>query len=160
MTKLLPLVLFCLVALPVQSFSPSPRKNHVGASSSRAMSSNPFDSLLGGVFGKQRQGTKEEVEPTLPDVVIDPDFRLAGIFLTAGLILDSIPYIQLVLGPLVTVLGVLFLVQTFRIRFVFDSTSFELKQGDSLEDTGENVVVGGANRWTYDSFVNVSVSVI
>uniref|UniRef100_A0A7S1V028 Uncharacterized protein n=1 Tax=Grammatophora oceanica TaxID=210454 RepID=A0A7S1V028_9STRA len=95
-----------------------------------------------------------EPEPQLPDVVIDPDFRLAGIFLAGGFFLDLIPYIQLTLGPLVTLLGVLFLVQTFRIRFVFDKDAFELKQGDGTTDTGENVVVGGANRWTYDSFVN------
>ena len=41
-------------------------------------------------------------------------------------------------------------------RFVFDQDSFELKQvGDGeLDDSGENIVVGGANRWAYKSFVN------
>ena len=45
--------------------------------------------------------------------------------------------------------------------FVFDETSFELKNvdlgasdEDALTESGENFVVGGANRWTYDSFVN------
>lgn len=71
--------------------------------------------------------------------------------------MDCIPYIQLVVGPLATVLGLLFLVQTFRIRFTFDKDAFELKQGDSLKDTGDNIVVGGANRWPYESFVNVSI---
>lgn len=116
-------------------------------------SNNPLEGLLS-VFGGTSPTTKEEEKPSLPDVVIDPDFKLAGIFLALGAVLDTIPYIQLVLGPLVTVLGLLFLVQTFRIRFTFTRDAFELKQGNSLEDTGENIVVGGANRWTYDSFVN------
>lgn len=83
---------------------------------------------------------------------IDPDFRLAGIFLTAGLLLDTVPFLQLTLGPIITLLGVLFLVQTFRLKFVCDSTAFELL--NTSQETGENIVVGGANRWTYKSFVN------
>jgi len=57
-------------------------------------------------------------------------------------------------GGFITLLAVLFAVQASRIRFVFDSNSFELKQGDDLNDSGENFVVGGANRWAYTSFVN------
>jgi len=53
----------------------------------------------------------------------------------------------------VTVLGLLFLVQTFRVRFVFTEGSFELR-GAGGEDTGENIVVGGANVWPYESFAN------
>ena len=87
------------------------------------------------------------------EVIIDKDFRLAGIFLTLGLLLDTIPWIQLTLGPLVTVLGVLFLVQSFRLNFVCDDKAFELQMG-SGESVGENVVVGGENRWDYDKFVN------
>lgn len=97
---------------------------------------------------------EEQRKPKLPDVVIEPSFKLPVIFLTLGILLDTIPYIQLTLGPLVTLLGLLFLVQTFRIRFCFDETAFELRMGDNLEDIGENVVVGGENRWAYDSFVN------
>ena len=40
----------------------------------------------------------------------------------------------------------------FRLDFTFDDEAFELKSGE--EDIGENVVVGGANRWAYDTFVN------
>eukprot|EP00565_Helicotheca_tamesis_P000737 CAMPEP_0185732180 /NCGR_PEP_ID=MMETSP1171-20130828/15273_1 /TAXON_ID=374046 /ORGANISM="Helicotheca tamensis, Strain CCMP826" /LENGTH=244 /DNA_ID=CAMNT_0028401605 /DNA_START=45 /DNA_END=779 /DNA_ORIENTATION=+ len=114
-----------------------------------------FDGI-GNFFSPTKE--EEEVEPgkpKLPDVVIDSDFRLAAIFLAAGVALDFIPYIQLTLGPLVTLLGVLFLVQTSRIRFVFTENNFELKNGgDELKDSGENIVVGGANVWSYDSFVN------
>lgn len=121
-------------------------------------SPSPLEGLLN-VFSGGASKPKE-AEPALPDVVIDPDFKLAAIFLGLGALLDFIPYIQLVLGPLVTVLGLLFLVQTFRIRFCFTKDAFELKQGNDLDDTGENIVVGGANKWTYDSFVNVSVMLV
>jgi len=88
-------------------------------------------------------------------VVIDKDFRLSAIFLGAGLLLDQILYIQLTLGPIVTLLGILFLVQTFRLDFVCDDSTFSL-QDITTEDNevGENIVVGGENRWTYDSFAN------
>jgi len=86
-------------------------------------------------------------------VTIDKDFRLSAIFLVGGLLLDQIPYLQITLGPVVTLLGVLFLVQTFRLNFVCDDSTFSLEQSSS-EETGENIVVGGENRWTYDSFVN------
>ena len=64
------------------------------------------------------------------------------------------------LGGLTFFLAALFALQASRIRFVFDETSFELKKvndnegEDELRDSGENVVVGGANRWDYDTFVN------
>jgi hypothetical protein len=125
------------------------------------LQSSPLDFFTGdfkaisNLFTQDSSTTlKEKKEPTLPDVVIDPSFKLAGIFLVAGIALDFIPYIQLTLGPLVTLLGILFLVQTFRIRFTFDETNFELRMGDDLSDVGENVVVGGENKWPYDSFVN------
>ena len=98
-----------------------------------------------------------DLKPTFEDVVIEPDFRVGALFLTLGVVLDLIPYVKWVLGVFVTLLGVLFVVQTFRIRFVFDGTAFELATvGDegSLKSSGENVVVGGANRWETDTIVN------
>jgi Protein of unknown function (DUF3119) len=87
------------------------------------------------------------------EVIIDRDFRLAGIFLTIGLILDvTIPYLGFGLGLFVTLLGILFLVQTFRLSFVCDDTSFSLQ--NTVKESGENIIVGGENKWTYDSFVN------
>ena len=60
---------------------------------------------------------------------------------------------------MVTILGLFLIVQTLRIRFVFDDEALEVKTvslggGDDLVQTGENFAVGGENRWTYDSFVN------
>jgi len=88
------------------------------------------------------------------EVIIGKDFRLSAIFLLGGLLLDNIPYLQLTLGPIVTLLGVLFLVQTFRLNFVCDDNAFSLQDTTNKDNVGENVVVGGENRWTYDSFVN------
>lgn len=121
-----------------------------------------FGSDIKGVFDFLKNPTsdedKESIEPKFETVVIDPDFRVAALFLVLGGVLDTIPYIQLTLGPLVTLLGVLFLVQTFRIRFVFDETSIELatvggEEGE-LKTSGENIVVGGANRWDTKTIVN------
>ena len=88
------------------------------------------------------------------EVVIGKDFRLSAIFLGGGLLLDQIPYLQLTLGPIMTLLGILFLVQTFRLKFVCDASTFSLQDASSEDSVGENVIVGGENRWTYDSFVN------
>lgn len=64
-------------------------------------------------------------------------------------------------GGLNLVFAAFLAIQARRIRFVFDGTSFELKNtadlsgsDDALQETGENFVVGGANRWDYDNFVN------
>jgi len=114
---------------------------------------NFFDSI----FAPKK--TVQVKKPKFETVVIDPDFRVATLFLSIGVLLDTLPYLALGLGPLVTLLGVLFLVQTFRIRFRFDSDGyFELlsssKGEDNLQSTGENVVVGGANKWATDTIVN------
>ena len=63
------------------------------------------------------------------------------------------------LGGIFFLLASLFAVQATRIRFVFDKDCFELKNVDpgksqQLSDSGENIIVGGANRWAYKSFVN------
>jgi len=59
-----------------------------------------------------------------------------------------------IVGGLPLLLFGLFLAfQTTTLRFTFDDTSFALVKSD-LSSTGENVVVGGENKWEYKSFVN------
>lgn len=88
-------------------------------------------------------------------VVIPASYRLGLQFGLIGLLLDQIPYIQFLLGLPVTLLSILFLVQSSRIRFIFSEDSFELRSGgDALKNSGENKIVGGENVWSYDSFVN------
>ena len=51
-------------------------------------------------------------------------------------------------------IGALLTVQAGRVRFLFDSEALEIKveKGDTLDDSRENFVVGGKNRWAYSSF--------
>jgi hypothetical protein len=129
----------------------------------QAKSSNLLESLLSGISNVASTKVLEK-QPTYENVVIEPDYRIPILFLGAGILLDFIPYIQLTLGPFITLLGVLFFVQSFRIRFVFtDDNKFELKtvspltkqdSADGLQDSGENVIVGGANSWDCNTIVN------
>lgn len=119
---------------------------------------NPFQSIMDSVF--QPKENAKSAAPKLPDAVIEPNYNLAiGSGLLGALIVALTPGIVAgTLGTFVILLTVLFTVQTKRIRFVFDEVAFELKSSsdytEDLKDTGENFVVGGSNRWNYDSFVN------
>jgi NIMA (never in mitosis gene a)-related kinase len=90
------------------------------------------------------------------DVVISPSYNLAAG--TAGLaaLLAALPGSGVADVPagIAALLATLFGVQAGRVKFCFDSQALELKIGDDLENSGENIVVGGANRWAYRSFVN------
>eukprot|EP00249_Psilotum_nudum_P003444 c16843_g1_i1 orf=201-833(+) len=85
-------------------------------------------------------------------VVLDPDYRIPIILLStaAGFIYaDNL----LPAGP-IGLLGLLLLFQTTRVRFVFDDDAMEVRIGNQLQNSGENVFVGGENRWKYSTFVN------
>lgn len=135
----------------VSSFVVVPSHTHATQShistASRKTALDVFDNLF----------AKAEPAPAPPKnepVVIDRDFRVAGAFLAAGALLDTVPYAQWFLGLPVTALGLLFLVQTFRLRFVFDEdNNLELRTGTE-GTTGENIVVGGANKWACSTIVN------
>lgn len=110
--------------------------------------------------------------PSIPDLVVDSDYTLSyafafiGIFVIATSPANSFPGLPsvagIVQGGLNLLVAVFLAIQARRIRFVFDQDSFELKNvdfntsntEDILKESGENIVVGGSNRWTYDSFVN------
>ncbi|CAN6455113.1 unnamed protein product [Victoria cruziana] len=85
-------------------------------------------------------------------VIPDPDYRIPVILL--GLAGGSIYEDSLLLAAPVGLLGLLLLFQTTRVRFVFDDEALEVKVGDQLKESGENVFVGGKNRWKYSTFVN------
>jgi len=116
-------------------------------------------------------------EPKIPDFVADPNINLSilfgaiGIFViltspgsgcVEGSLICPPSTLGVIQGGLNIVFAVFLAIQARRIRFVFDDTSFELKNTDSdpsgsdatLQESGENFVVGGANRWDYDKFVN------
>ncbi|KAJ6912966.1 hypothetical protein NC651_015440 [Populus alba x Populus x berolinensis] len=64
-------------------------------------------------------------------VVPEPDYRIPAVLLAAP----------------AGLLGLLLLFQTTRVRFVFDDKALEVKVGEQLQESGENVFVGGKNRW-------------
>uniref|UniRef100_A0A7S1ZIC5 Uncharacterized protein n=1 Tax=Ditylum brightwellii TaxID=49249 RepID=A0A7S1ZIC5_9STRA len=102
-----------------------------------------------------------EKKPVIPDCVVGPDYKLAFTFGVIGaLIIAAIPasILAITAGGLILLFSSFLAVQTARVRFVFDETSFELKtverrSREILVESGENVIVGGANRWAYDTFV-------
>ena len=141
------------------AFAP-PMSHHVRASPAATATQIQMQNLLGGIFGGGGDASEKAVaKPNIPDVVVDPDYNVAIGFAAYGIFLVAIfqaSLLGVVLGGLTLLFASFLVVQTNRLRFVFDETSFELKSGLSgeLTDTGENVVVGGANRRTYASFKN------
>ena len=108
-------------------------------------------------FDPQQKKEATPPEPKFDPVVVEPDFRVAALFLGGGILLDTLPILQFTLGPILTLLGVLFLVQAYRVRFRFDEEGyFEvlLNAGDELKQSGENFAVGGENKWKTSSIVN------
>ncbi|KAL9190216.1 hypothetical protein ACHAXT_007427 [Thalassiosira profunda] len=121
---------------------------------------NPLN-LLSGLFSPPSNASVAQPEPKIPDVVVDADYTLAAAFAAVGVSIVALNQgvAAIVGGGFVTLLASLFAVQATRLRFVFDNDSFELKaveavNSDDLTDSGENIIVGGANRWRYDTFVN------
>ncbi|XP_059637976.1 uncharacterized protein LOC132279923 [Cornus florida] len=93
-------------------------------------------------------GRKVKKETVIPE----PDYRIPIVLLgmAGGLVYTD----NLFPAAPVGLLGLLLLFQTTRVRFVFDEEALEVKVGDQLQEAGENVFVGGKNRWKYSTFVN------
>jgi hypothetical protein len=99
-------------------------------------------------------------------LVIKEDYRLALAFLLSGSF--TMAYTQqgagFLAGFFLTALGLVFGAQTMRVRFVLDKDDFRVMKAPlsaswgatpgAIEPAGDNVVVGGTNRWKYKSFVN------
>jgi len=94
-----------------------------------------------------------------PPLTIPKSYNVAiGSFATsAALILG---FNNLFAGIPFALLGILLLVQTGKVRFVFDDEAMELfiakkdEDGETLNASRENIVVGGQNRWKYDTWTN------
>lgn len=98
--------------------------------------------------------------------VADPSFNLAAGAAIVGTICGGLedlkdgdgvklPTSKLFGGAAVifVIFGAFIAFQTSTLRFTFDDAEFSLVKADG-SGTGENVVVGGENRWKYDTFVN------
>ncbi|GER53496.1 peptidyl-tRNA hydrolase family protein [Striga asiatica] len=78
-------------------------------------------------------------------IIPDPDYRIPIVLF--GIAGGCLYVDNLAAGVPIGLLGLLLLVQTTRVRFVFDKEALEVKVGDQLQESGENVFVGGKNRW-------------
>ncbi|XP_030938568.1 uncharacterized protein LOC126715385 [Quercus robur] len=107
-------------------------------------SSHGGRAVVASVLGRRVQ-KKETVIP-------EPDYRIPVVLLglSGGLAYTN----NLLPAAPIGLLGLLLLFQTTRVRFVFDAEALEVKVGEQLQDSGENVFVGGENRWKYSTFVN------
>ncbi|XP_042461961.1 uncharacterized protein LOC122045696 isoform X1 [Zingiber officinale] len=87
------------------------------------------------------------------DIVIpEPDYRIPVVLLG---IAGGFVYLDNLLPAATTgLLGLLLLFQTTRVRFIFDDEALEVRIGEQLQESGENIFVGGKNRWRYSTFVN------
>ncbi|XP_047179485.1 uncharacterized protein LOC124846297 [Vigna umbellata] len=99
------------------------------------------------LFGRQVRSVKKR-ETVIPE----PDYRISIVLLG---IAGGLTYTDnLVPAVPVGLLGLLLLFQTTRVRFVFEDDALEVRIGEKLQESGENVFVGGENRWKYSTFVN------
>jgi len=119
------------------------------SSSSTTLPSSPLDQLTN--FFK----APEPAKPLYEDVIVPPNPTLGAAFLAFSILLSQVALIPSI--PVI-LFSVFLLIQTSRVRFVFDETSFSLQTAkpfsNDLQSSGENIVVGGENRWPYPSFVN------
>ncbi|MCL7046964.1 hypothetical protein MKW94_000091 [Papaver nudicaule] len=113
------------------------------------MSKSHGSFVVKSMFGMGRKKTSVVKRET---VIPDPDYRLPVAFLGLA---GGLAYTDNLIGAVpVGLLGLLLLVQSTRVKFVFGDDALEVKIGEQLEDSGENSFVGGENRWKYSSFVN------
>lgn len=166
------------ISVPNHRFVSSPLSMQKTTSSSVVENKDKSkDSLWNWNFGKSPKKKPNNV------VVIDSDYSLSYAFIAVGIFIlltspveKSCSTLECALHPSIwgilqgslnMIFGVFLAVQAKRIRFVFDDDAFELKNVssspsssisskdvDNLKKSGENFVVGGENRWRYDTFVN------
>eukprot|EP00243_Klebsormidium_subtile_P004473 TRINITY_DN18465_c0_g1_i1.p1 TRINITY_DN18465_c0_g1~~TRINITY_DN18465_c0_g1_i1.p1 ORF type:complete len:237 (-),score=17.48 TRINITY_DN18465_c0_g1_i1:312-1022(-) len=99
--------------------------------------------------GVRAKATKVDKSVVIPE----PDYRLALSLLGIAGTLAIVAKAELLAAPF-GLLGALLLVQTSRVKFVFDKETLSVLIGEELESSGENTFVGGENRWRFDTFTN------
>lgn len=101
------------------------------------------------LFGFKRPGAQKKAKRET--IIPAPSYNIPAVLLgTAGAAHFAG---NDVLAGVAGVLGAFLAFQATRVRFVFDADALEVVIGEQQEKS-ENAFVGGANRWSYDSFVN------
>lgn len=92
----------------------------------------------------------EALDPSSGSVIVKPTFNLASVLLLTGGAMDYAGGGWIVLGLPLTLLGVLFAVQSFRIRFIFGPKRFSVA---SRTTKGLSIIRG----WEYSRISNWEV---
>jgi len=108
-------------------------------------------------FNKEKRAAEVDAKLEAGEaIVVGPDYSAAGAILGSGVLLNTIHIAPL--GVPLSLLGAFLIFQTANVKFVFGDKDFYLKTGlgaeEELKASEENWVVGGENKWAYDSFVN------
>ncbi|KAI5072384.1 hypothetical protein GOP47_0012490 [Adiantum capillus-veneris] len=150
---------YCLVQLSFPAAS-SCRQAHHTLTSIRLSGAQPKTVRFNGTFSTRRNipsllveaRAGKNVKTAKETIVPEPDYRIPIVLLGGA---AALVYADNMLAAApVGLLGLLLLFQTTRVRFVFDDEALEVKVGEELTESGENVFVGGKNRWKYSTFVN------
>lgn len=127
-------------------------------------------SFLDNFFNKPSKSAAVK-ESKIPQVVVEPDFTLAGVTALLGVVTiylnpgTTCPEDYLlcpptlfggIAGGFLVLFGAFVARQASNIRFVFADNSFNLMRLNDTYDleTSGNIVVGGKNSWSYKTFVN------
>ena len=104
------------------------------------------------LFGLNLGSAAASKQPKRPTIIPEPSYNIPAVLL-GSCALSHFAFGNDVLAGLSGILGVFLAVQASRVRFVFDDEALEVVVGQQKAKT-ENVFVGGANRWKYNTFVN------
>lgn len=112
-----------------------------------------------GNIGQMRPFTKMAMVGENSAFTIPKNYNVAiGSFTTSAALIFGVH--NLIAGIPFGLLGLLLIIQTGKVRFVFDKEAMEVfvakkdEKGEEMNASRENFVVGGKNRWKYSTFTN------
>lgn len=114
---------------------------------------------IGNSAGKFNSLTKLSLVEKTSSLTIPKNYNVAiGSFATSATLLFGVHNIFAAVP--FGLLGILLIIQTGKVRFVFDNEAMEVfvakkdGKGDEINASRENFVVGGKNRWKYSTFTD------
>lgn len=112
---------------------------------------------IGDILGSSKSLTKLSLVVNSAPLTIPKNYNVAiGSFATASALLLAAH--NIIAAVPFGLLGLLLIIQTGKVRFVFDKEAMEVfvakkdDKGDEVNASRENFVVGGKNRWKYSTF--------
>lgn len=158
-------VLWAAAAKTLENYKVITKRSHLARTKMAPLRTISSALLIASAHGFAVSGAPKPVVPlrrSAPQMVVDVvpasynlalgSLALGGLFGVPGSPLKS-KIGAFVAGIPLALFGLFLCFQTTTLRFTFDDSEFSLVRSD-LSSIGENVVVGGENRWKYDTFVN------